>query len=123
LAHSSATSRQVLDDQRPATLQRLSIANAARGFRASARVSRRDDATIECREALALPSDPERAVILRRIQARRGTARVKVVLNPRGDFWAQVDRQAQKTRRRRMDGRIERHGRLLDGRAARQPSS
>jgi GH15 family glucan-1,4-alpha-glucosidase len=45
-----------------------------------------DDATIECREALALPSDPERAVILRRVQARRGSARVRVVLNPRGDF-------------------------------------
>jgi alpha,alpha-trehalase len=45
-----------------------------------------DEATIECREALALPSDPDRAVILRRVLAREGTARVNVVLNPRGDF-------------------------------------
>ena len=45
-----------------------------------------DDATIECREALALPSHPDRAVILRRVIARKGDARVDVVLNPRGDF-------------------------------------
>ncbi|MDQ6709655.1 MAG: glycoside hydrolase family 15 protein [Candidatus Dormibacteraeota bacterium] len=44
------------------------------------------DATIECREALALPSHPDRAVILRRVIALTGTARVDVVLNPRGDF-------------------------------------
>jgi GH15 family glucan-1,4-alpha-glucosidase len=45
-----------------------------------------DDATIECREALALPSSADRAVILRRIAARQGTARVSVCLNPRGGF-------------------------------------
>ena len=45
-----------------------------------------DDATIECREALALPTRPDRAVILRRVIAREGTARVDVVLNPRGNF-------------------------------------
>jgi alpha,alpha-trehalase len=44
------------------------------------------DATIECREALALPSHPDRAVILRRVSARQGTARVDVVLNPRAAF-------------------------------------
>ena len=33
------------------------------------------DAIIECREALALPSHPDRAVILRRVIARHGTAR------------------------------------------------
>ena len=44
------------------------------------------DATIECREALALPSHPDQAVILRRVIALGGTARVDVVLNPRGDF-------------------------------------
>ena len=43
-------------------------------------------AIIECREALALPTSPDRAVILRRVIAREGTARVDVVLNPRGDF-------------------------------------
>ena len=45
-----------------------------------------DEATIECREALALPSIPDRAVILRRVLARQGTARVDVVLNPRANF-------------------------------------
>ncbi len=45
-----------------------------------------DDATIECREALALPTHSDRAVILRRVLARLGTARVDVALNPRADF-------------------------------------
>ena len=44
------------------------------------------DAVIECREALALPSGPDRAVILRRVLALNGTARVDVALNPRGDY-------------------------------------
>ena len=44
------------------------------------------DATIECREALTLPSHRDRAVILRRVAAVVGTARVEVTLNPRGDF-------------------------------------
>ena len=44
------------------------------------------EATIECREALALPSQPDRAVILRRVIALTGTARLDVVLNPHGDF-------------------------------------
>jgi GH15 family glucan-1,4-alpha-glucosidase len=44
------------------------------------------DATIECREALALPSSPERAVVLRRVIALEGAARVDVVLNPRSEF-------------------------------------
>ena len=41
------------------------------------------DAIIECREALALPSRPDRAVILRRVIARHGRARVHVTLDPR----------------------------------------
>ncbi len=45
-----------------------------------------DDATIECREALALPTRPDRAVILRSVTACEGTARLDVVLNPRGEF-------------------------------------
>lgn len=43
-------------------------------------------AIIECREALALPSTRDRAVILRQVIAHRGTARLDVVLNPRGTF-------------------------------------
>ncbi|QEC46406.1 glycoside hydrolase family 15 protein [Baekduia soli] len=55
-----------------------------------------DDATIECREALALPTRPDRAVILRRVIARQGTARVDVVLDPRGDFGKHALRRLSK---------------------------
>jgi hypothetical protein len=41
---------------------------------------------IECREALAIPADPRTAVILRRVTALDGTARVRVVLDARADF-------------------------------------
>jgi GH15 family glucan-1,4-alpha-glucosidase len=58
------------------------------------------DATIECREALALPSHPDRAIILRRVIARKGTARVDVRLNPRGDY----GREAARGLARRDDG-------------------
>ena len=40
----------------------------------------------ECREALAMPADPHRAVILRRIEAVDGSARVRVVLDARAGF-------------------------------------
>ena len=40
-----------------------------------------DDGVIECREALALPSRADRAVVLRRVQAVQGRARVRVVLD------------------------------------------
>ena len=46
----------------------------------------RSDAIIESREALALPAGSARAVVLRRVIARGGTARVRVSLNLRGDF-------------------------------------
>jgi alpha,alpha-trehalase len=45
-----------------------------------------DDTIAECREALALPSSLERAVILRRIVAVKGPARMRVVLDLRHDF-------------------------------------
>ncbi len=41
---------------------------------------------IECREALARPADPTSAVVLRRIRAIKGTARVRVVLEVRSGF-------------------------------------
>ncbi|HEX2551830.1 MAG TPA: trehalase-like domain-containing protein, partial [Nocardioidaceae bacterium] len=41
---------------------------------------------IECREALALPADEHRLVLLRRIEALHGDARVRVVLDPRAEF-------------------------------------
>jgi alpha,alpha-trehalase len=47
-----------------------------------------DDAVVECREALAVPPVEGRAVVLRRIMALDGTARMRVVFNPRADFGA-----------------------------------
>jgi alpha,alpha-trehalase len=41
---------------------------------------------VECREALAFPGDPHQAVLLRRIVARDGEARMQVVLDPAADF-------------------------------------
>ncbi len=41
---------------------------------------------IECREALAFPGEPGRIVLLRRIIATQGEARVKVTLDPRAGF-------------------------------------
>ncbi|MFC5751563.1 glycoside hydrolase family 15 protein [Actinomadura rugatobispora] len=45
-------------------------------------------AIIECREALAFPGDAGRAVLLRRILAQKGDARVHVVCDPRPGFGA-----------------------------------
>jgi hypothetical protein len=60
-----------------------------------------DDSTIvECREALALPASRERAVLLRRVMAIEGTARVRILLAPRADF----GRQAPRDLRRDDDG-------------------
>ena len=44
------------------------------------------NAIVECREALALPASADRAVVLRRVIALQGEARVEVVLSPRGSF-------------------------------------
>ncbi len=41
---------------------------------------------VECREALAMPADPHRVVILRRIEAQDRPARVTVVLDVRAGF-------------------------------------
>ena len=45
-----------------------------------------NDGIIECREALAFPGDPHRAVLLRRVIAVRGNAAVRVDLEPRAGF-------------------------------------
>jgi GH15 family glucan-1,4-alpha-glucosidase len=45
-----------------------------------------DDGIIECREALAFPGDPHRAVLLRSIVAPDGPAKVRVSLDPRAGF-------------------------------------
>ncbi|MEE2854184.1 MAG: glycoside hydrolase family 15 protein [Actinomycetota bacterium] len=44
------------------------------------------DGTVECREALAFPGDPDRVVLLRRLMVCRGTARVRVLLAPSAGF-------------------------------------
>jgi alpha,alpha-trehalase len=44
------------------------------------------DTRIECREALALPADPHRAVLLRRIEAIDGTATMAVTLDLRAGY-------------------------------------
>ncbi|HUI05056.1 MAG TPA: glycoside hydrolase family 15 protein [Acidimicrobiales bacterium] len=44
------------------------------------------DAVIECREALAFPTHPSRACILRRVKAVRGRAHVIVRLSPAADY-------------------------------------
>ena len=40
----------------------------------------------ECREALAMPADPHRAVLLRRVEALDGPARVTAFLDLRAGF-------------------------------------
>jgi alpha,alpha-trehalase len=45
-----------------------------------------DEGIIECREALAFPGDPHRAVLLRRIMAGYSAPRVRVSLDPRAEF-------------------------------------
>ena len=42
--------------------------------------------TVECRDALAFPGDPRRAVILRRITAVRGDAHARVGMAPAAGF-------------------------------------
>jgi GH15 family glucan-1,4-alpha-glucosidase len=54
-------------------------------------------AVVESREALALPSSAGRAVILRRVTALHGTARVGVVLKPRAGFGAHSLRRLART--------------------------
>ena len=44
------------------------------------------DAKIECREALAMPADPHRAVLLRRVEAVDGPAKVTVALDVRARY-------------------------------------
>jgi alpha,alpha-trehalase len=44
------------------------------------------DAIVECRQALAFPSDPGRVTILSRMLAKRSACRVLVVLNPLASF-------------------------------------
>lgn len=47
------------------------------------------DSVVECRDALAFPGDPDRVVLLRRIEAVRGDAAVRVLLDCRAGFGAE----------------------------------
>ncbi len=66
------------------------------------------DTRIECREALAMPADPHRAVLLRRIEAIDGTAKVTVTLDLRAGVRARHHDRPQ-TARRHLDRPQRRH--------------
>ncbi|MFC6707094.1 glycoside hydrolase family 15 protein [Flexivirga alba] len=53
------------------------------------------DAIIECREALAHPGEPGRAVLLRQIRAVRGAARVRIALDVRAGFGKEPMREVR----------------------------
>jgi GH15 family glucan-1,4-alpha-glucosidase len=55
-----------------------------------------NDSIIECREALALPSRRDRAVVLRRVTAIRGPASMRVSLNLRGGFGEEPARRLKR---------------------------
>ncbi|MEZ0166612.1 glycoside hydrolase family 15 protein [Kineococcus sp. LSe6-4] len=59
-----------------------------------------DGAVVQCRDALALPADPGRVVLLRRIGVLRGRARLVVDLDPRAGF----DRDGVRAEHRAEDG-------------------
>ncbi len=66
------------------------------------------DTRIECREALAMPADPHRAVLLRRIEAIDGTAKVTVTLDLRAGY-GRADHDRPQTARRNLDRPQRRH--------------
>ena len=55
------------------------------------------DAVIECREALAFPGEPDRVVLLRRVEAIRHAAHVHVALDLRAEFGQRVMTVARST--------------------------
>jgi GH15 family glucan-1,4-alpha-glucosidase len=63
------------------------------------------DGVTECHEALAYPADRDRAVVLRRVVAHRGPARVRVVLDPRAGFGQHALRSAHRDDRDAWTGR------------------
>src|SRR6185312_7620602 len=69
------------------------------------------DWRIECREALAMPADPRRTVLLRRIMAVDGPAKVDVTLDLRADFGK--ERMTDLARHRNT-----KHGEIWTGRSA-----
>lgn len=64
------------------------------------------NAIVECREALALPSRGDRAVVLRRLLACEGAARVAVLLGPRGGYGETPLRRLSQDDEGRWRGRV-----------------
>ncbi|MFF2950435.1 glycoside hydrolase family 15 protein [Kitasatospora sp. NPDC057965] len=56
-----------------------------------------EDGVLECREALALPTDPHRLVLLRRLRAEHAPVRFRVVLEPGTGFGARRTREPRRT--------------------------
>ncbi|MFH8623311.1 glycoside hydrolase family 15 protein [Streptomyces vietnamensis] len=65
----------------------------------------RTDGIVECREALARPGDPHRAVVLRRILAVDGEARLKVRLRVAAGFGTAPLREVRRDEHGRWTGR------------------
>jgi hypothetical protein len=79
-------------------------------------------AVVECREALALPATAQRAVILRRVEALRGRAPVRVVLDLRGRFGAHVPRRLRRGEDGVWRARLDEAHVSLQGAAEAQPA-
>ncbi len=67
-----------------------------------------DGSIVECRDALAFPGDPERALVLRRLSAPKGRAKVRVRLALRGSFGRQSPQDLRRTEQGEWTARI--HG-------------
>ncbi len=65
-----------------------------------------EQSVIECREALALPSQRQRAVLLRRVSAVAGTARMGVALNLRHEFGSAAIRDLKLSDQGEWRGRL-----------------
>jgi len=66
-----------------------------------------ENGVIECREALAFPGDPHRAVVLRRVIAQAGTAHLRVLLEPAAGFGAHPLTAVRRTGRGLWTGRLK----------------
>lgn len=63
------------------------------------------DSIIECRDALAYPGDPDRVVLLRRVEAVEGEAWVDILLNLRSSFGRQPMRHLNRAETATWTGR------------------
>lgn len=82
-----------------------------------------EDGIVECRQALAFPGDPHRAVILRRLVAVDGPARVRLVLEPAAGFGGAPTRDVSRAADGTWSGRAgDLHWRWSGAAAARASS-